>query len=146
MHLITAETHAQQEKRHTFVGVKGDLRVELHYVDVHDGEGVQACLYLFKFNAPKDGVYIPFNGMWVYAQRGAIDTVVRPVAKKLYGFVQRQDEYRVLDAIFDYLEDLKNHKPPPGRDRGIDEFLQECDDEGLEFFVEDGMGRKLSLT
>jgi hypothetical protein len=132
--------------RHSYIGKKGDLRCELWYADVKDGMGRQACLYVYKFNAPKDGLLLPFGGMWQFAQKGAIDGIVRRVAKHLFPFVTRQDEFRTLDLILDYLEDLKNHKPEPGQDKGLDEFLQECDDEGLEFFLTDEVGRPISVN
>ena len=130
------ETTPAGSRRHSFVGVKGDLRVELHYADVHDGNGRQACLYLFHAHRPKDGVLIPFAGMWRYAERDALDKVVKPVAAKIYPFVTRQDEFRVLDAILDYLQDLKDHRPETGMDKTLDEFLEECDREDSPFFLE----------
>jgi hypothetical protein len=131
------ETTQMGSRRHSFVGVKGDLRVELHYASIGGGER-QACLYLFKVSDPKNGVLVPFDSMWQYAQRDAIDKVVKPLAAKLYGFVTRMDEFRVLDAVMDYLEDLKNHKPEPGLDTSLDDFLESCEEEAGEFFLEVG--------
>lgn len=130
------ETTPAGSRRHSFVGVKGDLRIELHYADVNDGAGRQACLYLFHAHRAKDGVLIPFGGMWQYAERDALDKVVKPVTAKLYPFVTRQDEFRVLDAILDYLQDLKDHRPETGMDKSLDEFLEECDREDSPFFLE----------
>lgn len=132
------ETTSMGSRRHSFVGRKGDLRVELHYADLNDGNGRQACLYLFKFNAPKDGVLVPFAGMWQFAENNALQTVVVPIARKLYGFDTQMDQIRVLDAMLDYLEDLKNHKPEPGLDKSLDQFLEECDAEDTPFFLEVG--------
>lgn len=130
------ETTPVGSRRHHFVGVKGDLRVELHYADVNDSHGRQACLYLFHVNRPKDGVLVPFAGMWRYAEHRALDQVVRPIAKKLYPFTTRDDEFRVLDAMLDYLQDLKDHKPEPGQDKSLDDFLAECEREDAPFFLE----------
>jgi hypothetical protein len=136
----------EQPTRHDYVGRKGDLRCELWYADVRDGHGRQACLYAYHMNRPKDGVLIPFGGMWQFAEKGAIDSVIQPLARKLFPFCTRQDAFRTLDLVMDYLEDLKNHKPEPGVDKTLDDFLQECDDEGLEFFITDAVGRPLSLS
>jgi hypothetical protein len=38
----------------------------------------------------------------------------------------------------DYLEDLKNHKPEPGLDTSLDDFLESCEEEAGEFFLEVG--------
>ena len=134
MHSMT--TSAGASRRHSHVGVKGDLRVELHFADVRDGRGVQACLYLFAMLRPNDGVLVPFANMWQYAERNALDKVVRPLAGKLYPFTTKNDEYRVLDAILDYLQDLKDHPPEPGEDKTLDQFLEECDREDSPFFLE----------
>ena len=155
------ETTPVGSRRHNFVGVKGDLRVELHYADVNDGHGRQACLYVFRQRDPKGGVLVPFAGLWRYREeadgltrylRGreldaaasaeVIQLNSRLLAKHLYGFVTKQDEIRVLDAIMDYAEDLKNHKPEPGTDKSLDEFLEECEREDAPFFLEIG-GRRV---
>jgi hypothetical protein len=130
------ETTSAGSRRYKHVGVKGDLRIELHFADVNDGHGSQACLYIAHMLRPKDGVLVPFAGMWRYAQAGALDTVVRPLAKHLYNFVTRMDEIRVLDAVLDYLQDLKDHPPEPGHDKSLDDFLAECDEEDTPFFLE----------
>lgn len=134
MHLMT--TSSGDTRRHSHVGSKGDLRVELHFADVKDGRGEQACLYIFQFSRPNDGVLVPFAGMWHFAERNAIHQVVRPLAAKLYPFTTQQDEFRVLDAVLDYLQDLKDHPPQVGQDKTLDQFLEECDREDSPFFLE----------
>lgn len=136
------QTQIAESSRHTFVGVKGDLRIELRYADVQDGNGRQACLYIHAIRRPQDGVYIPFEQMWMYAKADRMPEVVHMLCERIYGFATQQDGFRLLDAIFDYLEDLKNHRPEPGLDKTVDQFLQECDEEGLEFFFEVG-GQKI---
>lgn len=135
-------------RRHHYVGRKGDLRVELHYAEPHPGLcGREACLYVFKVNAPKMGALIPFCQMWqfdpraVSARKGSVDAdrlavAVKKVVRHLYGIETQSDEHRVLDVLCDYLEDLKDHPPETGQDRTLDEFLTDCDNDGLEFFVE----------
>lgn len=130
--------------RHGFVGVKGDLRVELHYADLKDGQGDQACLYVFRFRDPKGGVLVPFTRMWMFDIRfGQADIdedklarVCMALANQLYGFATKQDQHRVLDAVVDYMDELKDHKPPPGMDKTLDQFLEECEREDLGFYFE----------
>lgn len=154
-------THAGS-RRHSFIGVKGDLRVELHYIDLattsmalavrHAHCGREACLYVFKVSAPKNGVLVPMCQMWEFLPReigkkASLDDRAmaervarnaRGVAKQLYGVATQSDEFRVLDVMVDYLEDLKNHPPETGMDKTLDEFLAEVheDTEGGEFFFE----------
>lgn len=143
--------------RHSFVGKKGDLRCELHYKDFGAIDptctyhGVEAALYVFKASAPAKGIFIPMCKMWAFtydpmgAKGEQIDGVrtgdkvaarAREIGKVLYGVVTQSDEFRILDLLCDYLEELKNHRPPPGMDKTLDGFLAECDEEGLEFFLE----------
>ena len=68
------ETTPVGSRRHSYVGKKGDLRVELHYADLsaqpmHANCGREACLYVYKANAPTKGALIPFCQMWAYDTR-----------------------------------------------------------------------------
>lgn len=149
------ETTHMGTRRHSFVGKKGDLRVELHYVDLthirrHEHCGREAALYVFKERAPKNGVLLPMCQMWAYLPREmgkkpSVDAIAmgnrvsanaKAMALALYGVESQSDEFRVLDLLCDYLEDLKNHKPETGLDKTLDEFLAECDEEDTPFFFE----------
>lgn len=123
--------------RHSDVGKKGDLTVELHYGDFQTGHGRQAALYIWRAKQ-SEGVFIPLSAMWQYAEHDALNVMVKPLAKKLYGFVTKQDEIRLLDAALDYLEDLRKSPPDPElfKDRSLNAFLESCADEGLDFFVD----------
>jgi hypothetical protein len=120
------------------IGKKGDLRVELHYGDFKTGHGRQAALCIYKFDKPDNQVFIPLSTMWMYAEKDALHIMIPTPAKQLYGFVTKQDQYRVLDAVMDYLGDLRKSPPEPEfmKCQSLNAFLQSCDDEGLEFFAE----------
>ncbi|KLD65432.1 hypothetical protein [Dyella japonica] len=124
--------------RHSFVGRKGDLTVELHYGDFGTGHGRQAALYIFQGRKEKDGVFIPLSAMWMYAERDALHVMVPHLAKQLWGFVTQQEQIRLLDAILDYLGDLRKSPPDPQlfEDKSLDRFLEGCEEEGLHFFVD----------
>jgi len=143
------ETTPVGSRRHSYVGRKGDLRVELHYADPHKDCGREACLYVYRAVAPTRGVLLPFCQMWQFdtrqfgflSRQAKLDearTVQAAVgiANHLYGFATQSDWMRVLDVMCDYMQDLKDHKPETGLDQTMDEWLAALDAEGLEFFME----------
>lgn len=123
--------------RHSHVGQKGDLTVELHYGDFQTGHKRQAALYLWRRGHEKDGCFIPLSDMWMYAEKDAFHVMIPPLARHLYSFDTQMDHVRVLDTILEYLDDLRKSPPDPNlfKDRSLDAFLQSCEDEGLEFFA-----------
>lgn len=133
--------------KHSYIGSKGDLRVELHYGDFHTGHGRQAALYIHHFAKPADGVFVPLSAMWMYAERDTLHEMIPTLGRQLYGFDTRQDQFRILDAILDYLDDLRKAPPEPRfmTDRSLNAFLESCADEGLGFFVERN-GKRDRLT
>ncbi|HET6631514.1 MAG TPA: hypothetical protein VFG73_02245 [Rhodanobacteraceae bacterium] len=129
-----------QTQRHKHVGRKGDLAVELHYGDFQTGRKHEAALFLYHVNRPRAGVFVPMGDLWAYAERDAMQELIPPLARQVFAHVTKQDCFRLLDAIYDYLEDLKNAPPDPAlfKDRSLDAFLESCAQEGLEFFTEVG--------
>lgn len=130
--------------QYSHVGRKGDLTVQLHYGDLGTGHGRQAAFYIFCARRERHGVFVPLSMMWQYAERDALHTMIPPLAEQVFGFVTKQDAYRLLDAILDYLDDLRKSPPDPQLfvDRSLDAFLKSCEDEGVSFFVEMG-GRRV---
>ncbi|MGO4700280.1 hypothetical protein [Dyella sp. 2RAB6] len=123
--------------RHSFVGKKGDLLVELHFGDFNTGHGRQAALKIFSRRLQDNAVYIPLSELWKFTEADALHVLVPILAKQIYGFVTKDDQYRVLDAIVDYLGDLRKSPPDPSlSDRSLDRFLESCADEGVDFFVD----------
>lgn len=129
---------------HSHVGRKGDLVVELHY-GKFGGNQSEAALFIYRANHHARGVFVPMHSLWAFAERDALHTLIPPLADRVFTFVTRMDCYRLLDAILDFLEDLKNAPPNPAlfKDRSLDAFLESCDREGLSFFVERGGERKV---
>ena len=123
--------------RHSFVGRKGDLLVELHHGDFGTGHGRQAALKVFSKRLPEKAVYVPLSDLWKFTEAAALHVLVPAMARQIYGFVTKDDQHRVLDAIVDYLEDLRKSPPDPSlRDRSLNRFLESCADEGVDFFVD----------
>ncbi len=143
------ETTPVGSRRHSYVGRKGDLRVELHYADPHKHCGREACLYIYRAIAPTRGVLLPFCQMWQFdprpfalkSKQAVLDQkkvafAAKKMALALYGIENQSDEHRVLDVMCDFFEDFKNHKPETGVDFTLDEWLAALDAEGMEFFME----------
>lgn len=132
-------------ERHTHVGRKGDLVVELHYGQFRAGKKHEAAMYLYQVNHPERGVYVPMTSLWAFAERDALHTLIPPLAEQVFVISTKHDCFRLLDAIMDYLEDLKNAPPDPAqfKDRSLDAFLESCAREGLEFFVQRGDERRV---
>lgn len=130
-------------QRHSHLGVKGDLTVELHYGDFDDSRGRQAALYLWRRGRESQGIFVPLATMWMYGhttldQAKAFEQLIPSLADHLYhGVVTKSDMVRVMDSILDYLGELRRSPPPPymRKDRSLEEFLAGCEEEGLEFQI-----------
>lgn len=152
MNRILSPLHTHKERqttRHSHVGRKGDLVIELHYGNFGTGRKHEAALYIYQLNRQAEGTFVPMTTLWQFAERDAMHTIIPPLAQQIFAYVTKQDCYRLLDAILDFLEDLKNARPDPNlfKDRSLDAFLESCAQEGLEFFVQHGKdGRKQVLN
>jgi hypothetical protein len=142
-------------KRHSLLGKRGDLTVELHYGDFGTGAGHEAALYVSRKTAAGDvnGVYVPLSCLWMYVEgrsgnfNDSFERMIPPLCDRLYGVITRSGLMNTMDAIIDYLDDLR--KSPPDaefmRDRSLKSFIARCDKEELEFFVETN-GKRRSLN
>lgn len=130
--------------RHSHVGRKGDLVIELHYGNFNTGRRREAAFFIHQLNRPNNGVFVPIGDMWAYAQNDALHKIIPPLAEQVFAFVTKDDCYRLLDAILDYMQDLQKSRPDPNlfKDRSLDAFLESCAQEGLEFFTQIG-GKKV---
>lgn len=114
-------------KRTTYVGRKGDLTCWLTDMEI-GARKREPCLLLANKTSPLERhVYVPLNHLWLLVDPDIPDDTaqtlhnrtmqqraVLDMTERLYGFVTQQDTFRVLDALFDFAEDLKNAKPPQG--------------------------------
>lgn len=136
-----APTQSQTE-RHSAVGRKGDLVVELHFGHFTDHQKREAALFVYARD-PKRGVFIPLQLMWAWnemaAARNMMATDLVSLAEQVYGFATQMDCMRLLDAVMEFMEDLKNSPlPPKGQCKNLDYFLEEVDraTEGGHMFYE----------
>ena len=105
--------------RITDSGRKGDLRIGFGYERQNHG-GPEPVMYVYAARAPNLVVSVPLSLMYLFdtrdrlpsGQLAAMEHAQR-VANAVYGRIASQMEtHRVLDAITDWITDLKNMPPP----------------------------------
>lgn len=124
--------------RITDSGRKGDLRIAFGF-ERHDGEP-QACMYIYAARSPRQVASIPISLMYLFDTRridptreNAAMPHARKVADIVYGGVpSKMEVYRVLDAITDWITDLKN-MPPPSTWRNPETLERALAERGYEF-------------
>jgi hypothetical protein len=126
------------------VGRKGDLVIELHFGNFVDRHTKEAALLVYSRD-PSRGVYVPLRQMWAWNElagaRNVMATDLVTMAERIYGFATHDDTIRLLDAVMEFLEDLKDSPLPPRKKcRSLDYFLEEVDRdlEGGHMFYEVG--------
>lgn len=105
------------QKQTTYVGRKGDLTAWVTYVDLPARKREPALLLACSTDPATRHVYVQLAELWVVLEDKDNRRIIQQMAQRLYGFPTRDDEFRVLDALFDFAEDLKNAKPPVGFDQ-----------------------------
>lgn len=127
--------------RHSHLGTKGELTIELHYGDFQTGHGRQAALFLWRRGHYEDGVFVPLSEMWRFGhttaqQAVAFATFVPELTAQLYGgLLVRSDMIRVMDAVLDYLDELRRSPPDPNlmKDPSYKRWMEEMADQDMEF-------------
>lgn len=118
-------------KQDVYVGSKGDLVCFLTAVDLPGRKKEPAILLANKQQPVQRQVTIQLRNLWQLVDpdisgdrkatarnRATQRSIVLELTEHLYGFVTQQDTFRVLDAIYDFAEDLKNARPPQGYSLG----------------------------
>lgn len=116
----------------TYVGRKGDLVCFLTDLETGPRKREATLLMTNRRDPQNRHVHVLLGQLWLlldpvlYRLDGAVDQAkteraqraqqqaLLAMTERLYGFVTQQDSIRVLDALFDFAEDLKNAKPPRG--------------------------------
>jgi hypothetical protein len=100
-------------RNYSIVGGKGDLVVFLTQARLGDANEDTECMVIARRRFPKEHhVYIPLRDLWRMLQPRSIHEVIPNIAQRLYGFVTKNDLFRVCDVLFDFADDLKNAPPP----------------------------------
>jgi hypothetical protein len=102
----------------TFTGKKGDLRIGFGYRRV-PGLGIEPTMYLWRAEAKNLMVDIPGRFMYLFDERDREQgkeprcmPKCREIAEMLYGMMTKDGATRVLDAVSEFMTDLKNMPPP----------------------------------
>lgn len=130
--------------RSTYVGKKGDLTAFITDIDVGARKREPALLLAAKTNPTERHVYIPMSQLWVLLDPDDPDSypqtlinrknqqiAVNAMTERLYGFVTKDDGYRVLDAIYEFAQDLVHAKPPTWMTHG--QWLQALAEDDMTF-------------
>jgi hypothetical protein len=119
-------------RNYSQVGKVGDLIAILTQAKFDATGKTEPCLVIAAAQNPRERhVFIPLSQMWRMVEPRQNVLMARALCEKLYGFVTRFDAMRVVDALYEFAEDLKNAPPP--REMTSQEFLQACADDGFVF-------------
>lgn len=100
-------------KNYRFIGRKGDLVAFLTQSKIEAGGKEVPVMILANARQPRERqIMFPLAQLWKVMEPRALAEVAIPLAKHLYGFVTRDDPVRVLDALLEFGEDLKNAPAP----------------------------------
>lgn len=103
--------------RITDTGRKGDLRIAFGFARQDNGR-TEPVMYIGTVRSPQVVASIPISLMYLFDTRDAAGTRealvhARKIAEAVYGHLpSRADVHRVLDAVTDWITDLKNMPPP----------------------------------
>lgn len=105
--------------RITDTGRKGDLRVAFGFERQNNGK-TEPVMYIYTVRAPNVVASVPISLMYLFDTRerlpnGKLAAMehAEKIANMVYGGIPSQMEaHRVLDAVTDFLTDLKNMPPP----------------------------------
>ena len=100
-------------KNFTPIGRKGDLLCFLTEITIAGAGKAEPALVLANHRNPRERhTYILLSQMWAFAEPQAMTKIAPQLAVKLYGFVTKQDCFRIIDAFYDFADDLRKAPPP----------------------------------
>lgn len=122
-------------RNYSHVGKVGDLIGILTQAKFDATGKTEPCLVIAAASNPRERhVFIPMSQMWRMVDPHQNAMMARALAEKLYGFTTKFDAMRVVDALYEFAEDLKNAPPP--REMTSQEFMQACADDGFTFTLD----------
>jgi hypothetical protein len=123
----------------TQTGKKGDIRIAFGFMRVQDRGLPEPCLHLFTLWNKQVLIQIPACEMHRFDERDRDPRTHEPaclpkcqeISDMLYGQPVAGGAHRVLDAITEWLTDIKN-LPPPSTYRNTDDYLGEMRRRGFD--------------
>lgn len=119
-------------ERFKVLGRKGDLTVILTQKKFEHSGRTEPAMVLANSRSPRERhVFIALSQLYQLIHPRIMSQNAPVLCKQLYGFITRDDLFRVSDAIYEYAEDLKNAPPP--RRLGSREWLAALARDGWTF-------------
>ena len=132
-HLIAMQCGLEN---YSIVGKKGDLIAILTQGKFNLSGKDEPCLVIAHARNPRErNVKLPLSSMWRMVDPHACGPMAYAFCELIYGFVTRMDHMRMVDAFYEFAEDLKNAPPP--RTLTSQEFLTACANDGFVFHLND---------
>jgi hypothetical protein len=99
------------------IGHKGDLIVTLTEADLGQDRGKRPCLMICHKNNTKRKVFYGLEDVWRILEHKSFNQIASQMAVILYGYPanatpSRGDTFKVIDAMFDFADDLVKAMPP----------------------------------
>ena len=127
----------------TATGRKGDIRVAFGFMRVREFAQPEPCIHLYTLWNKQVMVQIPSCQMYLFDYRDRDARTRDPqcmpkcaeIAEMLYGMPTSYGATRVLDAITDWMDDIKN-MPPPSTFRNPEMLFEEMKRRGFDVVEE----------
>ena len=104
-------------KRSAYVGRKGNIVLWLTDIETAPRKSEPALL-LVNRAATERNVYVRLGELWLLIDPSDVHEAdnqriaIHALTERLFGFVTKDDCFRVLDAIYEFAQDLVHAKPP----------------------------------
>lgn len=95
------------------IGAKGDLAIIRTQKKFAESGRTEPCLLLVNKRSPRERhVFIPLSQMHMLIHPRTMAENAPALCRQLYGFITRDDLFRVSDVIYEFADDLKNAPAP----------------------------------
>lgn len=105
-------------QRSTYVGAKANLTCFITDIDVGARKREPALLLANRTSPTERNVFVPMSSLWLLLDPDTLEAkeaqraAVTALCERLFGFVTKDDCFKLLDALYDFAQDLVHAKPP----------------------------------